>query len=52
MLYFFRRIFRIITTRFCLELKNAGANVLGIADAAYEELAPEVRGALTAVLSG
>ena len=34
--------------RFCLELKNAGANVLGIADAAYEQLNPEVRGALTA----
>ncbi len=34
--------------RFCLELKNAGANVLGIADAAYEQLDSEVRGALTA----
>ncbi len=33
--------------RFCLELKHAGANVLGIGDAAYEQLSPEVRGALT-----
>ncbi|MFH1980967.1 MAG: carboxylate--amine ligase [Pseudomonadota bacterium] len=33
--------------RFCLNLKQAGANVLGIGDAAYEALAGEVRGALT-----
>jgi len=34
--------------RFCLQLKNAGATVLGIADAAYDKLEPEVREALTA----
>lgn len=33
--------------RFCLHLKQAGANVLGIADAPYESLPDEVRAALT-----
>ncbi|MBI5896315.1 MAG: carboxylate--amine ligase [Desulfobacterales bacterium] len=33
--------------QFCLHLKAAGANVLGIADAPYDQLAPEVRQALT-----
>ena len=33
--------------RFCLQLKHAGANALGIGDAAYDTLAPEVRDALT-----
>lgn len=33
--------------QFCRQLKMAGANVLGIADAPYDQLAPEVRQALT-----
>jgi phosphoribosylaminoimidazole carboxylase (NCAIR synthetase) len=33
--------------QFCRELKSAGANVLGIADVAYDQLAPDVRDALT-----
>ena len=33
--------------RFCLQLKQAGARVLGIGDAAYDSLAPEVHDALT-----
>ena len=33
--------------QFCRQLKIAGANVLGIADAPYDQLAPEVRQALT-----
>lgn len=33
--------------RFCRQLKNVGASVLGIADAAYDQLEPEVRDALT-----
>ncbi len=33
--------------QFCRHLKEAGANVLGIADAPYDQLAPEVRHALT-----
>ena len=33
--------------RFCLNLKEAGANVLGIGDAPYDNLAPEVQAALT-----
>lgn len=33
--------------QFCRHLKQAGANVLGIADAPYHELLPEVRDALT-----
>jgi len=33
--------------RFCRQLKNAGATVLGIADAAYDQLEPDVRDALT-----
>lgn len=33
--------------RFCRQLKVAGANVLGIADTPYDQLAPEVRDALT-----
>jgi hypothetical protein len=33
--------------QFCRHLKEAGANVLGIADAPYDLLAPEVRQALT-----
>ena len=32
---------------FCRQLRSAGANVLGIGDSAYEQLAPEVRDALT-----
>lgn len=33
--------------RFCRNLKNAGATVLGIADAAYDQLEPDVRESLT-----
>ena len=33
--------------RFCLSLKAAGANVLGIGDEPYDDLSPEVRSALT-----
>lgn len=33
--------------RFCRELKNAGATVLGIADAAYDQLESDVREAVT-----
>ncbi|NLZ17232.1 MAG: ATP-grasp domain-containing protein [Desulfobulbaceae bacterium] len=33
--------------RFCQQLKIAGANVLGIGDAAYDELSPAVRASLT-----
>jgi len=33
--------------RFCLNLKAAGANVLGVGDEPYDNLAPEVRSALT-----
>lgn len=33
--------------RFCLQLKEAGASSLGIGDAPYESLAPNVRDALT-----
>jgi hypothetical protein len=33
--------------RFCRELKTAGANVLGIGDSAYNQLAAEVRQSLT-----
>jgi hypothetical protein len=33
--------------RFCLNLKSAGANVMGIGDESYDSLAPEVRSALT-----
>ena len=33
--------------RFCLQLKQAGANALGIGDAPYETLPPEVRAALS-----
>jgi biotin carboxylase len=33
--------------RFCRHLKQAGANVLGIGDAVYDHLDPEVRNALT-----
>jgi len=33
--------------RFCLNLKAAGANVLGIGDEPYDNLSPEVRTALT-----
>jgi Carbamoyl-phosphate synthase L chain, ATP binding domain len=33
--------------QFCLELKKAGANVLGLADASYDELTASVRDALT-----
>ena len=33
--------------RFCLNLKEAGANVLGIGDEPYDNLAHEVRSALT-----
>ncbi|MBV5317168.1 MAG: carboxylate--amine ligase [Desulfobulbaceae bacterium] len=33
--------------RFCLQLKQAGAHALGIGDAPYETLPPEVRAALT-----
>jgi biotin carboxylase len=33
--------------RFCLHLKQAGANALGIGDAPYEDLLPEVQEALT-----
>lgn len=33
--------------RFCAQLKQAGANVLGIADAPYDSLPDEVRAALT-----
>jgi phosphoribosylaminoimidazole carboxylase (NCAIR synthetase) len=33
--------------QFCRHLKEAGAQVLGIADAPYDQLAPEVRQALT-----
>ena len=33
--------------RFCQHLKNAGASVLGIADAPVDQLAPDVRSALT-----
>lgn len=33
--------------RFCLQLKRAGANVLGIGDEPYENLSPELRAALT-----
>ena len=32
--------------RFCQQLNNAGATVLGIGDAAYDDLSPEVRSAL------
>lgn len=32
---------------FCRQLKNLGANVLGVADTPYDQLAPEVRDALT-----
>ena len=32
--------------RFCKELKNNGVNVLGIGDAPYNELTPELKGAL------
>jgi hypothetical protein len=32
---------------FCVRLRELGATVLGIADAPYEELRPELRGALT-----
>jgi hypothetical protein len=32
---------------FCDRLKKSGANVLGIADAAYERLLPELRNSLT-----
>ncbi len=33
--------------RFCVHLRQLGANVLGIADASWEELRPELRDALT-----
>ena len=33
--------------RFCRQLKLAGANALGIGDAPYDTLAPEVREALS-----
>jgi hypothetical protein len=33
--------------RFCLNLKLAGANVLGIGDESYESLSPDVRTSLT-----
>jgi len=33
--------------RFCLNLKAAGANALGVGDEPYDNLAPEVRSALT-----
>ncbi len=33
--------------QFCLNLKQSGANALGIGDVAYEVLAPEIREALT-----
>jgi hypothetical protein len=33
--------------RFCLNLKTAGSNVLGIGDEPYDNLSPEVRSALT-----
>jgi len=33
--------------RFCHHLKGAGANVLGIGDSPYEELAPQLKAALT-----
>ena len=33
--------------RFCKNLKQLGANVLGVGDASYEDLDPEVRDALT-----
>jgi hypothetical protein len=32
---------------YCVRLRDAGATVLGIADAPYEQLRPELRGALT-----
>lgn len=32
---------------FCIQLRRAGANVLGIADARYEQLHPDLRSALT-----
>ena len=33
--------------RFCLGLKQAGADVLGIGDEAYDHLPPDVRNSLT-----
>ena len=33
--------------QFCKNLKQLGANVLGIGDAPYDDLAPEVKDALT-----
>src|SRR5262245_18904814 len=32
---------------YCVRLRDAGATVLGIADASHDELRPELRGALT-----
>lgn len=32
---------------FCVRLREAGANVLGLADAPYESLRPELKSALT-----
>jgi len=33
--------------RFCVGLREEGVNVLGLADAPYESLRPELRGALS-----